>query len=215
MKHFLLALVCVMLMSVPTLAQPYRCDSNGGVCYQTRVMDLPQDQDKFYCTIFGHPNDPEVRQLQKWFDVDPDLNQFKHGTHFALVNSESTMFRQRYATTTGPLPCVRVTDREGNVVFQASGDNLPMTSAALANSMHTTCLRRLRTSPFNLHYHYQDAQPDANPNVTPDVTPDAQPDVFIKRGSFDMPVWAYFVLGIALVVTGIGYEWVKEQKNRG
>src|SRR4051812_36581460 len=117
MNRFLICCLLLTVLCSQSIATDYRCDANGGVCYQTRVVDLPQDQNKFYCTIIGSQSDPQVQELATWFNTNPDLAHLKQGTHFAVMASDSVMYQKRYSATTTTLPCVRVQDSQGNVIF--------------------------------------------------------------------------------------------------
>jgi len=206
-----LLVACLLFAATPVIAQSnWTCDANGGCMYQSsRVVELPADQNKPYCTVIGDPTDPQYQQLCNWFDQNPELAELKTKTHFHTLDSTSAMFRSRYAATVDRLPVVRIQASDGTTLCQISGGNIPLSSEAMVNCINST-LRRRSVEP-NIHLHYQ--VPDEK---KPDVTPDKQPDIFIKGNSmFDIPVWAFVTLGIVSIVAGIGSEWVKEVKNRG
>jgi hypothetical protein len=206
-----IVLACALV--TPTFAQDaWRVDAMGGVAYKHQVIDLPQDQGKLYTSVLGHPNDPQVQQLLRWFDQNPELNWIKNTTHFHYLSSDSMMFKSRYDATTGDLPCVRIQQPDGTVIYQCSANRLPLSAEALASSIGTTCLRRNVEPQPNLHFHYS-ATPDES-----DVTPkqDAQPDIFEKDNSmFEIPAWVFVTLGVVALVGGVGIQWSKELKNRG
>lgn len=221
MKHFLYALLA-SVACMPADATEWRCDADGGVKFTTeRVVDLPQDQERWYCSILGHPADPQFQQLCRWFDADAELNRIKRGTHFSVIDTTSLMYRHRYRNSTGLLPCLRVQDSTGKVVYQVSGRNIPLTSEALCNSIRSSCLRR-RVQPqptprprpqpvnpdMNIHYHF--SSPD-------DKTPDKeeQPDVFEPSEPQQGSGWVWILVGagLAAVLTGVAYEWRKSHQE--
>lgn len=200
MKYASVLLACLFI--TPALAD-WRVDATGGVAYQHQVIDLPQDQGKCYCTIFGDDN--QTRELARWFDTCPDLKQVKRSTHFAVMSSDSTMFKSRYDSTTGDLPCIRIQDAKGNTIYQCSGRNLPLSPEALANSISTTCLRRDNqpdAQPYNLHLHYA-IEPDETP------APKPQPDVFTKSDMTPSRWIGLVVAGIASMLVGVALQWRK------
>jgi hypothetical protein len=203
-------LVACLLAATPTFADQWRCDADGGVCYTSRVINLPQDQGKLYTTIIGKPNDPHVQQLLRWFDQNPDLNRIKQSTHFHFLSSDSVMFKSRYDATTGDLPCLRIQQPDGTVVYQCSHKNLPLSAEALANSISTTCLRR-NVQP-DLHYHFHQV-PDA---PKPEPQPEKQPDIFTpgKPSKFEIPAWVFVTLGVVALVGGIAVKWAKELRGQ-
>jgi hypothetical protein len=206
-KYASVLLACLFI--TPALAE-WRVDATGGVAYQHQVIELPQDQGKLYCTIFG--GDSQARELANWFDTCPELRQVKQATHFAVMSSNSTMFKSRYDATTGDLPCIRIQDASGNTIYQCSGRNLPLSPDALANSISTTCLRRRNVdpqpSPYNIHLHYA-----VTPDVKPDVTP-KQPDVYMQPDEWPAShVWTLAIAGVASVLGGVAWQWKKSYEE--
>jgi hypothetical protein len=223
MKNVLLALA-VLASSGAVCAKEYRCDANGGVYYTSeRVIDLPQDQNRWYVTVIGDPDNAQFRQITAWFNTHPELVQIARATHYSEMSTRSTMYTGRCnqsAQFAPPsTPCIRIQDQTGNVVYQVSGKNIPLSPEGLVNSMQATCFRRRQAapapSPYNYHYHFQvpDKQPEQQA-VKPKEENQIE-DVFNRGGSMiEIPVWAYFVIGILMVGVGVGVEWVKEYRKR-
>lgn len=223
MKNVLLALAVLASSVGAACAKDYRCDANGGVYYTTsRVVDLPQDQSRWYVTVIGDTSNPQFNQITSWFNTHPELRKLASNTHYSVMDTNSAMYRGRreqsaqYAPPS--LPCIRIQDQSGQVVYQVSGRNIPLSPEALVNSMQATCFgclrdrRPLQSSPYNLHYHFQ-VQPEQQA-VTPKEE-DKIEDVFNKGDAmFVIPTWAYFVIGIIMLSVGIGVQWVKEYHKR-
>lgn len=150
-----------------------KTDAAHGVRYtQEQIVNLPQDQNKFYTTIIGTPGEAKFEAIKKWFTDVPELKSVKAQTHFNAIETTSIMFKERYATTVKNTPCVRVQTADGTTLFQCSGHNVPMSGEALTKAINTQCLRRWR----------QNRNAGPNPDTTPDTTPapdegDFQPDV--------------------------------------
>jgi hypothetical protein len=124
------------------------------------------------------------------------------------------MFKSRYGSTTGDLPCVRIQDANGKTIYQCSGKNLPLSPEALANSISTTCLRRNvqpDQQPYNLHLHYS-VEPD---QPKPDVTPQPQPDVFTNSNADSMQGnwWMLAIAGVTSTLAGVAWQWKKSYEE--
>lgn len=221
MKNVLLALAVCLASSGAVGAKEYRCDANGGVYYTSeRVIDLPQDHNRWYVTVIGDPDSAQYRQITEWFATHPDLRKIAQATHYTEMSTRSTMYAGRCnqsAQFAPPsTPCIRIQDHSGNVVYQVSGRNIPLSPEALVNSMQATCFRRqAQPSPYNIHYHFQIPEKEQSAPLKPKEENQIQ-DVFneAKSSMFEIPTWAYFCMGIAAVVLGVAVEWVKEYRKR-
>lgn len=211
MKYLSVLLVCLCLTSVAVAQEPWRVDAAGGTYYKHQVIELPQDHNKCYCTLMGDTNDPAFRQLVSWFDTTPELAQLKSKTHFHVMDTNSVMYKKRYAQSTGQTPCVRIQQPDGTVIFQCSDKSLPLSGESLANMVSASCFRRQsaqpsQPQPYNhLHVHYD--APDTKSDKVPDATP--QPDVFANHEVTLGPAWFWILMGacVVSVLTGVGYEW--------
>lgn len=210
MRQLLVALLLCVSIAASACGSDYRCDADGGVMYTAeRVVDLPQDQDRWYCSIIGSPGDPQVQQLNRWFNENPELNRIKRGTHFSTIDSTSLMYESRYAATSGKLPCLRLQDSKGVVVYQVSGRNVPLTPEGLCNSIRSTCHRRqAQPQPsgpnMNIHYHFD------VPHEQEPAKPDD--DVFAPEEPDNLAVWILIGAGVLAVVGGVAYEWRKSNQ---
>jgi hypothetical protein len=222
MKQVLLAFAVCLAWSGAACAKEYRCDANGGVYYTSeRVIDLPQDQNRWYVTLIGDQANPQFQQVKEWFETHPELRKLTQATHFSVMSTRSAMYAGRcnQSASFGPpsLPCVRIQNHSGEVVYQVSGSNIPLSAEALVNSMQATCFRRRAQpapSPYNFHYHFQ--VPDKDKEAVKPKDENQIQDVFKKEASMavEIPSWAYFVIGICAVVAGVAVEWVKEYRKR-
>jgi hypothetical protein len=210
MKRLLL-LLALSACALPAHAE-WCADADGGVKYNStseRSVELPQDQDRWYTTVMYDPSDSQGREVCSWFQTNDELAKIQAGTHFSAMPSNSPMFRSRYATTVNDLPCIRIQDEKGVVVYQISGRNMPLTSEALANSIKTSCIRRQPLSQaepsINFHYHY---------NVDQKEKEKSNPDLFLKGNTvFDMPIWLACVIAVGATLVGVGHSWKQEFKS--
>lgn len=170
MKRFLAILLAMLVIAMPLTVsaqtQPTKADAAYGVRYaQEQVVQLPQDQGKWYLSLFGNEGETKYETLKSWFSTDAQLQGIRTQAHYNTYRADSTMFAERYATST-TVPCVRLQDASGTVVFQAVGEAIPMSAQALYNSMNDACRRRCRPCPQPT----PTPQPTPNP-VKPPVTP--------------------------------------------
>jgi hypothetical protein len=210
MKQLLLA--CLLFAATPAFADEWQCSRDGVMYQSSRVIDLPQDQGKLFTTVIGQANDPQVQQMLRWFDQNPELNRIKQTSHFHFLSSESVMFKSRYDATTGDVPCLRIQQPDGTVIYQCSRRNLPLSPEALANSISTTCLRRnVQPEPQpNLHFHYTVAPA---PDLEPEPTPDIQPDVFTNSNAMQGKWWMLAIAGVASTFAGVAWQWKKSYEE--
>lgn len=198
---FALALTLTMaLCAVPCPAgEPaMRADAAYGVRYaQEQVIQLPQDQGRFYLTVFGNDGEYRYEQVKSWIANDPQLNALKTQTIYNTYRVDSVMFRERYAQSTGNIPCVRLQTPQGQIVFEATGTNIPMSAEALYNGIAEGCRRRRCPCP---HPQPAPVNPQPAPVTPAPVTPApiVKPEPKPVVHDFPSPgVW------IGLVVTGL------------
>jgi len=124
-------LLCLCLIAAlvatwaPCVAQPA-----NGVIANERVINLPQDGNKWFVSVVGDANDPRYREVLNWFDSGSLLN-LKNSVHFNAVTSDSAIFSERYAANTPVLPMVRLQNAQGVVYAEICGDDIPMTAQSL------------------------------------------------------------------------------------
>lgn len=217
---FLLSLIAVLMLSTATFADEpktvteTKIDAVHGVRYtEERIVSLPQDEDKMYVSIFGNPTDAKYNQIVQWFKTVPELKPFQSQTHYQTLTTNTQMYQERYAGDVPALPCIRVQDKDGKVLFQVSGDNVPMTGQALSKNLNTECLRRWR----------ERRNPQPNPEPTPapmpmpmpddEVDPDAQPDVIEPIHDEDPNLLMVMAVAGGGLVAGSGTGLVKKQRE--
>jgi hypothetical protein len=174
MKRILAILLAMMVIAIPLTVsaqtQPTRADAAFGVRYaEEQVVQLPQDQGKWYLSLFGNEGETKYETLKSWFSTDAQLQGIRTQAHYNTYRADSVMFAERYAQST-TVPCVRLQDASGKIVFQATGDAIPMSPQALYNSMNDACRRRCRPCPQPTPTPTPNPQPTPNP-VKPPVTP--------------------------------------------
>ena len=199
MKHILLSLVCLLSMSSGVFAI-----QNGVKHTQERVITLPQDQGKWYVSLFGDPNDPKFQLLQQWFQLHSGLDNLRGQTHFNVYPTTSTRY-QRYAKTLPGLPCIRVQNSEGVVASEFWNEYIPMSGESLYQGIRGDlqdkaswgCLRRRRCRPK--------PQPTPEPVPTPEpiLAPVDTPPVLAPEPQKPSFPWLLAVLS-ALAGGGLG-----------
>jgi hypothetical protein len=224
---------CLVLLLVPIAAfaeehTTYRTDAEYGVRYaEERVVRLPQDQGKFYLTILGNRNDARVVSLQQWFHSHPTLKSLKSQTHYNVITTDTVMFRDRYASSTQQVPCVRLQSPDGQVISEYAGAQLPLSADSLARGMANDFRSNWpcpRPGPCPGPGPCPRPQPQPEPEPTPEPGPDPDdggppfipgpspsPAPFVGPGmTEDMPpVWLLVVLLCGGFVGG-GIAWWKE-----
>lgn len=171
-----------------------------------RVINLPQDQEKWHISIIGSRRSAVYRAVLSWFNTNPDLKTLKEQTHFHPIATNTTMFRERYAPSTPVVPCVRMQDAAGVVTYEASGAGIPRTSDDLLEAMRDGIAEWHRCRP----------RPEPKPVPKPKPEPKPQPIIHNgppvlphkPRSSFP-PVWLLVLLGLGGAAVGVVAEWRK------
>jgi len=195
MKYLLTILL--LCLSVTASADTMKADAAYGVKYdatELRLNYLPDTSAMPYVTIFGHG--PRYEQLVKAFGTNPELHKLKVGSHFAAIDTESKLFKERYASTTRGSLVIRVQDASGNVLHEVADGNIPLSAEALIKQTNAAeCFpRRQPNSP---------APPiDSNPQPLPPPGPAPQPATRFP----------WLLLGL-LTAFGAGLGVVKEWKT--
>jgi hypothetical protein len=184
MKSLLLALVMVASAST-AFAQ-----------VEERVSP-PQDATKSYLTVFGQETEPRYLAVVTW--MNRDLKGLRDQFHFSAIKEGHPMFTQRYGSTVKSLPCVRLQTPDGQVIYQASGDNIPGSPNALKAAIENA----QRNCPW---------RPSPNPDPAPTPDPEPQPvepqpeptpdTVEPAPAAPDFSVWV--VLGLVAAGAGLG-----------
>lgn len=159
MFRVLCSLMLVLVMSAAAFAcpcsgddSPCKCepgcqcfDTLGGVKFtEERVLVLPQDQGKYYLTLFGNPMDATYSKLKLWFKVNSLLRGLRDQTHYNEVDSNSAMFAKHYAKDVPSLPYIRLQRPDGVSIFEMGGPDVPVSPEAVSHSINTECFRRWR-----------------------------------------------------------------------
>jgi hypothetical protein len=92
---------------------------------QERIVDLPQDQDKWYVSVVGDSTSGRYREVLGWFDSNAGLKKLKNQVHFCPVTTNTSIYKNRYASNTSSLPMVRVQRGNGEVIFEVMGVYIP------------------------------------------------------------------------------------------
>lgn len=120
-------------------------DTGFGVTYaKERVIKLPRDANKFFVTVIGNPNDPRFNTIKGWFTTVPTLADLKSQTHFNSISTSQVDYKDKYAKYVPATPLVRVQTAKGGVIYQVSGDNIPMSGESLSRAINTELLDRWR-----------------------------------------------------------------------
>jgi hypothetical protein len=147
----------------------------NGVLAEKRVVNLPNDQDKWYVSVVGNDGDSIYRSVLRWFGENAALVDLKNKVHFCQVASGTPIYQERYAKNISTLPTVRVQKPDGTVIYEASGANIPMSAeglhAAIAGGID--CAQGIR--PILPWRRYMNNKPCPGPCPGPDTQP-VEPD---------------------------------------
>jgi len=133
MNKLLLSVLC--LLAVFAAVVPCLADTVNGVLAEERIVNLPNDQGKWYVSVVGNAADPRYNEIVGWFDTNASLKKLKDQVHFCPVTSDTAIYQARYACNVTGLPTVRMQKADGTVVYEAAGKNLPMTAAGLNGAL--------------------------------------------------------------------------------
>jgi len=189
-----------------------------------RVNDLPEDGKKWYISVFS--DNPEH---DKWFATDSHLKHIKGQVHYRWYGSRSAEYKERYAKSTPKLPCIRLQNAAGQVVYNVVGvgpavTNVPATSRLLSYGLfdaireHRTAAMQNNCGP-NRNCPNNNCRPAPAP-VDPEpqpLTPDEIPTIVPNEGPLsdvggEVPLWVYIVAG-AVGVLGGGWKYFADQAS--
>ena len=210
-----IAFLVALLVTSMVFAQDF------GVLAKEHVVNLPQDQGKWHISVV---NDKGDNRILDWFDANSKMKSLKTSVHFHSVTTDSVVYKERYATNEGDakitaLPCVRVQNPEGVIVYQACGNQIPMTAeglyAAISEAVNYAANGagdRKEILPWRRNHSNPTPKPEPEPApepapepivpVTPD-TPAVEPDSSSSTAIGIAACIAGLVVGI-----GIG-QWKK------
>ena len=118
MNKLLLSVLC--LLAVFAAAVPCLADTVNGVLAEERVVNLPQDQSKWYVSVVGNAADSRYNEIVGWFDTNASLKKLKNQVHFCPVTSDTAIYQARYASNVKGLPTVRMQKADGTVVYKSA-----------------------------------------------------------------------------------------------
>ena len=127
MKYFLIVAVVAAAMCNVAIAEDAPI---GGVLTEKRIVNLPKDQVKWYISVVGSYRDRRYYNIKKWFSAG-DLYGLRRQVHYNTVDSRTTKFKTRYASSIKELPTIRLQNAEGGIVYEAHGDSIPMSAEGL------------------------------------------------------------------------------------
>lgn len=199
MKQLVLALA---LLFATTANAQLVADPAYGVAHnpaELRLNYLPQDQAKPYVTVYG--TGERFKQVVGWFYSNDELKRLKDASHFNAIDTQSVMFRDRYAATTPAKLTIRIQDADGDTLQEVTDGRIPMSAEAFIRQTNKSeCFRRRQLQP---------APPDLDPAPQPLPPPDYKPPV--QRS----PVWPGIVLvsvtSLTGAVLGVRRKWMESQ----
>jgi len=201
-------LLAVFASVVPSFADTATAN---GVLAEERVVNLPNDQGKWYISVVGTANDAAYLRVLGWFDATPSLKRLKDQVHFCPVTTGGPIYQERYACNVKGLPTVRVQKPDGVVVYEAAGKNLPMTAEGLYGAIAGAVNNAQGVRPIlpwrrDMERRCPGPCPNPNPQPTPQPQPDPEPQPLDDGGAPNLepqpqvdgwPLW-----GLALLVNG-------------
>jgi hypothetical protein len=176
MNKLLLSVLC--LLAVFVVVAPCLGDTVNGVLAEERVVNLPQDQGKWYISVVGNATDPRYNEIVGWFDNNAGLKKLRNQVHFCPVTSDTAIYQSRYAANVKGLPTVRMQKPDGIVVYEAAGKNIPMTAAGLNGALAgaVSNAQGLRpVLPWRREMERRCPGPCPNPQPNPQPQPDPEP----------------------------------------
>lgn len=217
MMRLLSFLLCVIILSCTAM----HCVADEplyGVIAEERVINLPNDQGKWYVSIVGNAKDADYRKIIGWFDTNKKLKKLKDQVHFMPVTEDTAIYTERYAKNVDGLPTVRVQTGDGVVVYEAAGDNIPMSAEGLNGAIADQVLPWRRNMEDKCG-----PRPCPSPSPNPPLDPDPQPIVDVdvpdmdpspRRGLPDV-VTVLLLISASVVggVTGLAVEWGKSSRK--
>ena len=105
--------------------------AENGIIAQERVVDLPQDSEKWYLSVVGSTKNEHYLTLLKWFNEDPNLRKFRSMVHYRTIEKGTAVYNERYYPNLKGLPTVRLQKSDGEVVYEAHASALPLSAGGL------------------------------------------------------------------------------------
>lgn len=174
--------VCLLLLALFTAVTPCFADTVNGVLAEERVVNLPADQAKWYISVVGNVNDARYNEILGWFASNPSLVKLKSQVHFCQVTANTAIYKERYAANMKGLPGVRMQKADGTIVYEATGNRIPMTAAGLNGALAgaasaAQAIRPLLPWRREVDRRLDNCCPQPGPQPDPDPQPvDPDPD---------------------------------------
>ena len=217
MNKLLLSVLC--LLAVFAAAVPCLADTVNGVLAEERVVNIPQDQSKWYVSVVGNATDPRYNEIVGWFDTNVSLKKLKNQVHFCPVTSDTAIYQARYASNVKGLPTVRMQKADGTVVYEAARRNLPMTAAGLNGALAGAVSSAEGIRPIlpwrrDMEHRCPGPCPKPQPNPQPDPEPqpiddngppNVDPDV-----QAEPPLWPLALVCVGGVIVGMAGGYGKK-----
>lgn len=137
LKHacFWLVLCALIGIAMQCSAKSAEAVSAPGVIANERVVNLPNDSEKWHLSIVGVDGEARYEEILAWFDGDDALKQVRSQVHFREIDSNTVIYMTRYAPNISGLPTVRLQKHNGEVVYEASGSDLPLSAGGLYGAL--------------------------------------------------------------------------------
>jgi hypothetical protein len=216
MNKLLLCVLCVLALFAAVA--PCFADTVNGVLAEDRVVNLPNDQGKWYISVVGNANNARYVEVLGWFDSNPSLARLKDQVHFCPVTSDTAIYTERYAPNIKGLPTVRMQKADGTVVYEAAGKDIPMTAGGLNGALAAAVNEARGLRPIlpwrrdadnrlnNLERPKPQPQPQPDPEPQPiddGATPDLEPEVGLLA-------WIVAPLCCLSLLVGLGLGYGKK-----
>ncbi len=207
-------LICVLLILGYAATVSMAIEPLYGVIAEERIVNLPNDQSKWYVSVVGNKQDARYQEIVSWFNTNEKLKKLKDQVHFCPITNNTTIYKERYAKNVIGLPTVRVQKSDGEVVYESYGNNIPMSADGLNGAIAERVLPwrkqvddRRRPRPC----------PSPSPSPAPPLDPEPQPIIDGDVPDMDTPsrrgvpamVVVLLLVGSTLAggVTGLVVEW--------
>ena len=175
----ILVAVAAMLLCVA-----FFCAAANGQAVAEQV-EPPQDADKLYLTVFADNRD--LRQFDAMLAGDSELRALRDRVHYRPIYVRSLIYINRFKGNVPALPCIRVQDRDGNLISERYGKTginaVPENSRSLrkwlVEDVIQGCPLRPRNWPRNQEQKQEQApEPQPKPQDDPapqPITPSPEP----------------------------------------
>ncbi len=128
-------LICVLLILGCATTISMATEPLYGVIAEERIINLPNDKAKWYVSVVGNSSDVNYQKVIGWFNTNAKLKKLKDQVHFCPVAKGTAIYVDRYSENVNGLPTIRVQKADGEVVYEAYGNNIPMSADGLNNAI--------------------------------------------------------------------------------